>query len=96
MSHTVIKQLPFVWKVGGQEAKEIEVRGSSMNDVLEAETQASPMQPNAFNVQMACLQVVRAGNFTGPFVAAHFKTLKPRQFGLIADAMREADALGED
>lgn len=95
MSLTVIKSLPFAWKVAGQEVKEIEVRASSMNDVLEAEKEASPMQPNAFNVQMACLQVVRAGAFTGPFVPAHFKALKPRQFGFIADAMREADGLGE-
>lgn len=95
MSLTVTKKLNFAWKVGGKEVREIEVRGSTMEDVCDAEREQSPMQPNAFNVQMACRQVVRAGEFTGPFVPAHFKGLRPAQFGVIAEAMREADALGE-
>lgn len=95
MSLTVVKNLPFKWKVGGKEVREIEVRPSTMADVCDSEREQSPMQPNAFNLQMACRQLVRAGDFTGPFVPGHFKELRPAQFGVIADAMREADALGE-
>lgn len=95
MSHTVIKKLPFVWKVGGKEAREIEVRPATMEDIWDAEREQSPMQPNAFNGQMACRQIVRAGEFTGPFVLSHFKSLRSNQFGVIAEAMREADNLGE-
>lgn len=96
MSKTVIKTLPFAWTVGGIVAKDIEVRPSNMSDVLTAEEEASPMRPNAFNIQMACLQVVRAGTFTGPFAPAHFKQMRSTQFSAVAEAMREADTLGEE
>ncbi len=97
MADTVIKPLgKKPWNVGGQAAADIEVRPPSMEDVLAAEQDASPIHPNAFNVQMACRVVVRAGSFTGPFVAAHFKAMPPKQFNLVVDAMREAEELGED
>lgn len=96
MSLTVTKPLPFAWKIGGQVAKDIEVRPSLMDDVCKAEEDASPMRPNAFNIQMASLQVVRAGSFTGPFAPGHFKGMRSAQFSAIVGAMQEADQLGED
>lgn len=96
MSLTVTKKLPFPWSIGGQVAKDIEVRPALMEDVCNAEQDASPMRPNSFNVQMACLQVVRAGTFTGPFAPGHFRTMRAAQFSVIAAAMQEADQLGED
>lgn len=95
MSHTIIKSLKKPWRIGGQEATEIEVRPPTMSDICDAEKEATPLQPNSFNVQMACRTVVRAGSFTGPFVASHFMGMRPAQFGEVADAMREAEALGE-
>ncbi|MGA0569649.1 hypothetical protein ACO2Q9_02890 [Variovorax sp. VNK109] len=95
MSLTITKKLPFKWKVGGKEVQEVEVRPATMADVCDAEGEASAMQMNNFNIQMACRQVVRAGDFTGPFVASHFKELRANQFGVIVNAMREADQLGE-
>lgn len=95
MSENLIKPLKKPWKVGGKEAAEIEVRPSTMKDVIEAEQNAAPYQPNAFNVQMACLQLVRAGEFTGPFVPSHFHNMSPARFGEIASALAEADRLGE-
>lgn len=96
MSETVIKPLSKPWKVGGREVTEIEVRPPTMADVCDAEKEATPLQPNSFNVQMACRTLVRAGDFTGPFVASHFKDMRPTRFAEIADAMREAEQLGED
>lgn len=96
MSGTVIKPLKKPWKVGGKEVTDIEVRFSTMEDVCSAEEVASPFKPNSFSVQMACLQLVRAGDFTGPFVASHFKGMKPAHFAVFTEAMREADLLGED
>lgn len=95
-AQTVIKPLKKPWKVGGQEATDIEVRSATMADICDAEKEASPLQPNAFNIALATLTVVRAGNFTGPFVTAHFKGMRPPQFNEVVDAMREAEALGED
>lgn len=96
MQGTLIKPLKKPWTVGGKVATEIEVRPATMKDVCEAEQSASAFQPNSFNVQMACLQLVRAGEFTGPFVASHFTALRPAKFGEIAAALQEADRLGED
>lgn len=96
MNGTLIKTLKKPWKVGGKEATEIEVRPATMDDVCQAEQSASAYQPNSFNIQMACLQLVRAGDFTGPFVPGHFKTLSPARFGEISSALQEADRLGED
>ena len=93
---TLIKPLKKPWNVGGKVANDIEVRPSTMKDVCEAEQHATAFQQHSFNVQMACLQVVRAGEFTGPFVASHFTAMRPAQFGEIAAAMQEADKLGED
>lgn len=95
MAETIIKPLAKPWKVGGQSVTEIEVRPPTMADVCDAEKEASPLQPNSFNVQMACRTLVRAGTFTGPFAAGHFKDMRPAQFQQITDAMREAEALGE-
>jgi hypothetical protein len=96
MSETVIKKLKKPWKVGGQMVTEIEVRPATMKDVCDAEQAASAFQPNSFNIQMACLQVVRAGDtFTGPFVAGHFTAMRPAQFAEISAALQEADRLGE-
>ena len=96
MHGTLIKQLKKPWKVGGKEHSEIELRPATMKDVCEAEQQASAFQPNSFNIQLACLQVVRAGDFVGPFVAGHFTAMRPAQFGEIATALQEVDRLGED
>lgn len=94
---TVIKKLSKPWKVGGKVATDIEVRPSTMADAMEAEKEASPyQQPNAFNIQMASMQLVRAGDFTGPFVASHFTSMRRDQFGEIASALQEADKLGEE
>lgn len=96
-ANTVIKPLPAAWNVGGQVAKEIEMRPPLLGDLLEAEKEANPaLQPNAFNVALACQTMVRAGTFTGPFSIAQFKSMKPRNWNVIRDAMSEAELLGED
>ena len=96
MADTIIKTLKKPWKVGGQVATEIEVRPPTMADVCDAEKEASPLQPNSFNIQMACRVIVRAGTFTGPFAQGHFGAMRPAEFEEITKALREAEALGEE
>lgn len=96
MPDTVIKKLKKPWTIGGQDATEIEVRPATVDDTCQAEQKASPIHPNSFNVEMACLQVVRIGTFTGPFVPGHFKKLRDNRFAEVRAAMQEADQLGED
>ena len=94
---TVIKKLPFPWKVGGQEVTEVELRTPVLEDLIEAEQDAHPAtRPNAYNVAIACRTMVRAGSVTGPFVASHFKPMNPRCWYVIRDALVEAENLGED
>lgn len=96
MSNTVIKQLKKPWKVGGQEALEVEIREPNVQDLVEAEKEANPsLGPNAFNVALACRTIVRAGTFTGPFVAGHFKDMPVRSWYTVREGMGEAEALGE-
>lgn len=96
MSNTVIKTLPFPWKVGGGEANDIEVRPPTVEDLMEAEKEAHPgAQPTAFNVALACRQIVRAGTFVGPFTTGQFKAMKPKNFYVVREALEEADKLGE-
>lgn len=97
MQVTVIKKLPKPWTVGGQSCTEVELREPTLEDILEAEKESNPaLSPNGFNVQIACRTLVRAGNFTGPFVAAQFKGLGARQWQTFREAMQEAEQLGED
>lgn len=96
MSGTVIKTLKKPWKVGGQEAADIEVREPTVQDLVEAEKEANPaLGPNAFNVALACRTVVRAGTFVGPFVPTHFNAMGARTWYVVREAMQEAEALGE-
>lgn len=95
-SGTIIKQLPKPWKVGGQEASDIEVREPTVKDLVEAEKEANPaMGPNAFNVALACRTMVRAGTYTGPFAPGQFSGMGSRSWFVVRDAMQEAEALGE-
>ena len=82
--------------VGGKPVTEIEVREASLGDSLEAEKEANPaLQPTAFQVALACQVLVRAGDDTGPFVPAQFKTLKGKQWAVFREAMQEAEKLGK-
>lgn len=96
MPDTIIKTLKKPWKIGGQTATEIEVRPSTIGDVCDAEKEVSSFQVNAFTVEMACRQIVRAGQFTGPFVKSHFTGMRSTQLAEIKAALQEADALGEE
>ena len=97
MSVTVTKQLPKPWTVGGQSCTEIELREPTLEDILDAEKDANPaISPNGFSVQIACRTMVRAGSFTGPFVAGQFKSMGVRQWHVVREGMQEAEALGED
>jgi phage FluMu protein gp41 len=96
MSGTVIKTLKKPWKVGGKEAIDVELREPTVQDLVEAEKEANPaLGPNAFNVALACRTVVRAGEFTGPFVAGHFNSMTARNWYVVREGMQEAEALGE-
>jgi phage FluMu protein gp41 len=93
---SVIKKLPKPWKVGGQVASEVELREPTVQDLVEAEKEANPaMGPNAFNVALACRTMLRAGEFTGPFVLSQFNAMPARSWFAVREGMDEAQVLGE-
>ena len=88
MAQTVIKILPAAWLLAGQKITEVELRPPLLGDLLEAEKDAHPgANPTAFNVALACQQMVRAGTYTGPFTVAQFKGMKPAVWYAIREAM---------
>lgn len=96
MPETIIKKLPVPWNVGGVTATEIELRPSTVEDLMEAEKEGHPgLSPTTFNVALACRQMLRAGSFTGPFTIGQFRSMKPAAWYVIRDALQEADQLGE-
>lgn len=93
---TIIKTLPAPWRVGAQDATEVELRPATLDDMVQAEQEAHPgTQPIAFGRAMVCQQLLRAGTFTGPFVKGHFRGMPPAIWFALRDAAQEADALGE-
>lgn len=96
-ANTVIKKLPRPWSVGGQVVKEIELRPPTLGDLMDAEKEAVPgMQLHAFDAAVACQTMVRAGSYTGPFVIGQFRSMHPRNFVALREAIQEAERLGED
>lgn len=93
---TIVKQLPRPWKVGGKMASDIELREATVDDFIEAERDANPaISPNAFNAALAARTCVRAGDFTGPFAPAHFKSMGAKNWYVVRAAINEAEELGE-
>jgi hypothetical protein len=94
---TVTRQLPKKWQIAGKVATDIEIREATLGDYIEAEKEANPtFAPNAFNAALAAITTVRAGAFTGPFVAGHFSVMGAANWKVVREALQEAEALGED
>ena len=81
--------------IGGQSAKNFELREYTVEDMLDAESEASVMQPLNFNAQLMVRQLVRLGDFTGPFTLGMVKRLKPIDWRVLRAAQTELESLGE-
>lgn len=81
--------------IAGTVHKEFELRAVTVEDMLDAEGEASVMQPLNYAAQLLVRQLVRVGEFRGPFTLAQIKRLKPVDWRLLRAAQTELDALGE-
>ena len=96
MSHTVTKPLPKPWIVGGKTAIDIELREPTVDDLIEAEKDANPsLAPNAYRAALAARTCQRAGEFTGPFAPAQFRSMGIKNWNAVLTALIEAEDLGE-
>lgn len=92
-------QLAGALKIGmaveGEIQKSFEMREATVEDLLDAEVESSVATPLNFNAQLMIRQLVRVGDFTGPFTINMIKRLKPADFRILRAAQMELDALGE-
>lgn len=82
--------------IAGVIHKEFVMRGALVEDMIEAEKEASVDTPIGFNAQMMTRQLVRVGTFDGPITVGMLGRLKPIDWRILRAAQNEADALGED
>lgn len=79
---------------------EFEMREATVEDMLDAEQEASVATPLNFNAQMMVRQLVKVSTkdgkaFAGPFTLGMIKKLSPTDFRVLRDKQGELDKLGE-
>lgn len=82
-------------KIGGEVAKEFEMREAITADLLAAETDASTENALNFNAALLSRQLVRVGTFEGPFTVGMIGKLCTQDFKILRDAQAEFDIVGE-
>jgi len=82
-------------RIKGHLHKNFVMREALVEDLLAAEEEASVTQPLAFNAQLMTLQLVRVGDFEGPFMLEQLSKLKPADWRTLRAAQSELDLLGE-
>lgn len=83
-------------KIGGSTYKDFELRELTTADLLDAELISPSNKPMNFNAAMASLQLVRVGDYTGPFTLNMIRALHPKDYDAIVDGLNEVAKLGED
>lgn len=83
-------------KIGGSTYKDFELRQMTTADMLDAELVAPGNKPMNFNAALASLQLVRVGDYTGPFTLGMVRSLHPKDYDLLVDGLNEVAKLGED
>jgi phage FluMu protein gp41 len=72
------------------------VREATTMDMLEAEMEASTATPLNFNTHMAARQLVRVGDYEGPFTFSMVAKLHRDDWAILRKAILEVNEKGED
>lgn len=83
-------------KVGSEVHKEFELREMTTADLLDAELQVSAAKPINFAAALGSLQLVRVGNYDGPFTLKMVRNLAPEDFEALREGLTEVAAMGEE
>lgn len=84
-------------KVGDAVHKEFELRQCTAGDYFAAEASgADSNQSITFQAALLAQQLVRIGEFTGPFTVSMLGRLHPADLKRLVDARTELEATGED
>lgn len=81
--------------IGGVLEKDFQMREPETGDLFDAEADAGVHLPLSFNAQLMLRQLMRVGEFSGPFTLNMIRSLKPADFRILRAAQMELDALGE-
>lgn len=82
-------------EIKGVAHRDFEMRDSTVEDLLDAELEVDVAKPMNFNTEVMARQLVRVGDYTGPFTTAMIKRLNKHDWRLLRAAQGELDALGE-
>lgn len=83
-------------KIGESTYMDFELREMTTDDMLEAELISPSNKPMNFNAAVASLQLVRVGDYNGPFTPKMVRSLHPKDYHLLVDGLSEVAKLGED
>ncbi|MDP1681089.1 MAG: phage tail assembly protein [Burkholderiales bacterium] len=92
---TIVRQFKHGLTIAGVSHKEFEIHEASLADMLDAEKISPASSPMNFNAELAVRQLVRVGDFTGPFTLNLLKRLRPADWWTLRDAQEELGAMGE-
>lgn len=79
----------------GKKHFDFEMREALTGDLLDAELEADVTKPLHFNAQLMVRQLVRIGDFQGPFTVNMLRDIRPASWRILRSAQQELDALGE-
>lgn len=91
----VFGSLPVGLSISGVLQRDFVMREALVEDLLDAEMEADVSRPLNFNAQLLVRQLVKVGNFEGPFTVGMIRRLKPADWRVLRAAQSEIDALGE-
>ncbi len=92
----MIGQLKHGMTIGATVHTEFELREALTEDLFEAEKTVGVDTPITYSGALLCRQLVRIGDFTGPFTVRMLGKLKKADFRILRQAQAELDVEGED
>lgn len=93
---TFIGEFKKGMKIGSSTYMDFELREMTTADLLDAELLAPSSKPMNFNAAMASLQLVRVGDYTGPFTLGMVRALHPKDYDALTAGLNEVAKLGEE
>lgn len=91
----IIGPLRHGMTIEGNLHKTFELREATVDDILDAETEADVTKPLNFNAQLMVRQLLRVGSYEGPFTLNMIRRLKPVDWRILRAAQSEVDDMGE-
>lgn len=81
--------------IAGVAHKQFEIRESNVADLFAADELASAAHLNRYDAAVLCQQLVRIGDYTGPFTLEILGKLKQVDFEILRAAMVEVELAGK-